>query len=246
MKWTMWSLALLASGCGYQYYAGPVRPVATQADVVLSVADDGTVTYTRERLEVKLRPMSAAELDRQFQAQSTGQMESTNPYTFTGSAPATTFQEQSRFMVFWLGVKNYAYPKVKIDPSRMVVRANNGREYWSLGFEQLDAYHRAYALGYRGNEYARYQERRDILRRTLYRGDEVFSGQETGGYVVFPALHPDVTDFEVAVDDVVLRFDYANEPTEAVDVRYRFTRDTGRIYGDGRVAINPHDTSSDN
>jgi hypothetical protein len=204
-------------------------------DSSISVADDGTVTFAQDRFEVRLKPMTDEELNRQFFNNSQSGPKSTNPYTFGNTVFWGTDEEKQRFTVFRVSVKNYAYPKVKIDPSKIVVKAGNKREYWSLNFEQLDTYYRAYAIGYRGNEYARYQERRDLLRRTMLKNEEIFSGQEAEGFVIFPALHPDVSDIEVQVFDVVLRFDFRNEPVETTSISYNFIRDIGKIYKDGRV-----------
>ena len=229
--------AVFISGCGYQYYTGPLHPVEEQASS-MSVADDGTVTFVQGRFEVWLRPMSDEELNRLYAAHSQDGPKSTNPYTFGNTAFSGPEQERQRFSVFRLGVKNYEYPKVRIDPARIALRAANGREYWSLNFEQLATYYRAYAIGYRGNEYVRYQERRDLVRRTLFLDEDIFSGQEQDRYIVFPALHPDVGDIEVTLYDAALRFDFRNEPIETIDITFRFTRDTGRIYKDGRVVLN--------
>ena len=229
-----WIFGLGVQGCGYNYYTGPLQPGEQQA-ASMSVADDGTVTFEQDRFEVRLKPMTDEELNRQFFNNSQSGPKSTNPYTFGNTVFWGTDQEKQRFTVFRVSVKNYAYPKVKIDPSKIVVKASNKREYWSLNFEQLDTYYRAYAIGYRGNEYARYQERRDLLRRTMLKNEEIFSGQEAEGFVVFPALHPDVSDIEVQVLDVVLRFDFRNEPVETTNISYSFVRDIGKIYKDGTV-----------
>ena len=221
-------------GCGYSYYTGPLQPGQDQASSI-SVADDGTLTFAQDRFEVRLKPMTDEELNRQFFNNSQSGPKSTNPYTFGNTVFWGTDEEKQRFTVFRLGVKNYAYPKVKIDPSKIVVKASNKREYWSLNFEQLDTYYRAYAIGYRGNEYARYQERRDLLRRTMLKDEEIFSGQESEGFVIFPVLHPDVSDIEVQVLDVVLRFDFRNEPVETTNISYKFVRDIGKIYKDGKI-----------
>lgn len=228
--------ALFYSGCGYHYFAGPLRPTEDQSET-MTVADDGTVTFTQDRFEVRLKPMSEEELNRQFFNNSQSGPQSTNPYTFGNTVFWGTDQEKQRFTVFRISVKNYAYPKVKIDPAKIVLKAANKREYWTLSFEQLDTYYRAYAIGYRGNEYARYQERRDLLRRTMFKNEEIFSGQEADGFVVFPALHHDVSAVEVQVHDVVLRFDFRNEPVESTDINYSFVRDIGRIYKDGKVVL---------
>ena len=227
-------VAVFAYGCGYYYYAGDLQPTETQAGL-MSVADDGTITFEQDRFEVRLKPMTDDELNRQFPSHSNAGPKSTNPFTFGN----TQFwgqeqQERSRFTVFRLSVKNYAYPKVRIDPSKIVLRASNKREYWSLGFDQLDTYYRAYAIGYRGNEYDRYQERRDLLRRTMFENEEIFSGQEADGFVIFPVLHPDVSQIAVELSDIVTRFDFRNEPSETIDLTYGFSRDIGREYTDGR------------
>ena len=47
---------------------------------------------------------------------------------------------------------------------------------------------------------------------------------------MFPPLPPDVTTFSVTIDDVALRFDYADEPVETVELTYRFRRDVHRGY----------------
>ena len=241
----IFSLALVMNGCGYNYYTGPLQPSEGQASS-MSVADDGTVTFAQDRFEVRLKPMTAEELNRQFFNNSQARAKSTNPYTFGNTVFWGTDQEKQRFTVFRVSIKNYAYPKVKIDPSKIVVKAANKREYWSLNFEQLDTYYRAYAIGYRGNEYARYQERRDLLRRTMLKNEEIFSGQEAEGFVVFPALHPDVSDIEVQVHDVVLRFDFRNEPVETTNISYNFIREIGKIYKDGTVKLNEIKVSNAN
>ena len=40
------------------------------------------------------------------------------------------------------------------------------------------------------------------------------------------------------VHDVVLRFDFRNEPVETRSIAYEFERDTGRIYRDGEIRLN--------
>ena len=225
-------LLLLGSGCGYTYYASPLRPADGQEEA-MAVADDGSVTYAQGRLEVRLRPLTDEELNRQFASHSRSGPESTNPFTFGDTELREGGEGQPRFTVFHLNVKNYAFPRVQIDPTLIRLAADNGREYWTLDVRQLENYYRIYVLGYRGNEYDRHQERIDLARRNMFRKEVIFSGQEVEGYLVFPVLHPDVSQVEVTIYDTVLRFDYRNEPVETVDIRYRFERDVGRLYPDG-------------
>lgn len=221
--WAMCWVLLSLSACSQAVHVGPFRPLAEQGES-LSVADDGSVTFVRQRLEIRLRPVAPEELSRQFAAQSDGGVKATNPYLITDRrVPAD--QASARFTVFALAVKNYAFPKVLIDPSQITLLSPNGRKYWSLTLPQLESYFRAYAVGFRGNEFLRHKERVDLLRKTLFRAEPVFSGQEGDGFVVFPLVHADVGEIQVIVKDAALRFDVRDEPTETVDIAYRFGRE---------------------
>lgn len=215
---------LAVVGCGFNYVASPLRPVESQK-TEMAIDDDRGITYARGRLEVRLRPMTDEELDRQFGGGSSPE-KSPNPYTF--GEREFWDGHRSRFTVFHLKVKNYAYPKVLIDPERIELLAANGRRYWSLSLQQLETYFRSDAIGYRGNEYLVFQQRLDLLRRTAFQPDPVFSGQESEGYVVLPVLHDDVSQIEVVIHGAALRFDYRGDPVETVDIGYSFERELGR------------------
>ncbi len=240
-RWTIWMAVMLAgmgiiSGCGYQLYTGALRP-ADEAlqEAAVEISDDGTITFARDRLEVSLRPMTDEELNRQFATVSRMGPESTNPYTYGDSKYWDIQKTPRRFTVFRLKVKNYQYPKARLDPLKITIMADNGRKYAALGLRQLKRYYGAYATGYRGNEYARFEKRKDILEQTLYPGDLIFSGQEQEGYVAFQSLHPDVSRITVTIRDMALRFDYREEPVETLDIRFSFERELGRIYPDGTI-----------
>jgi len=222
-------------GCGYYHYAGPLQPATRQPDRV-TVIGDNAVSFTQGQLQVELRPLTDAELNRQFARHSGDGPSSTNPYTFGNTRFWEGEKERHRFTIFRIRVTNDGYPKVKIDPSRMVLKAG-GAEYWSLNLQQLDTYYRAYAIGFRGNEYARYQERLDVMRRTLFKNEEIFDGQQVEGFVVFPTLHHLVSDIKLVIHDAVLRFDYRNEPVETVQIQCHFEREVGKIYRDGRLDL---------
>ena len=223
-------LLIFFVGCG-RYFLGPIRPLSeTQQEAPMAVRDDGTVSYVFERLEVSLRPLTDAELNRNFQSHSDKGAASTNPYTYGNWTPMGDEWTPPRFTVFLLAVKNYAYPKVKVDPSDITLKAADGRAFSALSFFELNEYHRAYALAFAGNAYALYKERQELLRKTLYATKMVFSGQEDEGYIVFPALPPDVERFSLEVDDLAIRFNYADEPVETLDLTYRFERDVFRGY----------------
>ncbi|HIC68995.1 MAG TPA: hypothetical protein EYO90_05640 [Candidatus Latescibacteria bacterium] len=226
------SIALLpVLGCGYAFYAGPMRPLETQGGN-MEVQDDGGVRFSRDRLEIRVRPITDDELNRRFQTESDDGRKSTNPYTY-GNTERPKQESGGRFTVFQVSVKNYEYPKVLIDPAKVSLITDNGREYWALSGLQLTNYFRAYVQGYGGNEYARFRERQDLLRRTMFPKEMIFSGQELVGFLVFQSLNPDVAQLTLKIHQAVTRFDYRDEPVEAIDISYRFGRDIGRVNRDG-------------
>lgn len=222
---------VLGHGCGYRYYTGPLQPVpeARQA-VQMRVSDDGTLTFVQDRLEVSVRPLTDEELNRQLFSVSQADEESANPYTFGDWKDPETGSTPTRFTVFSLKVKNYTYPKVWVDPAKASLVASNGRIYKPLSLLELKEYYRIYATAYAGAGYSLYEERRDILTQTFYPGTMVFSGQEQVGFVVFPKLHHDVERIRLDLADVVLRFNFRDEPVETVDIGYFFEREIGRVY----------------
>ena len=236
-------VGLLFSSCSYRYYAEDLKPMSEdEQGANKTVADDGTVSYTQARLEISLRPMTDAELNRQFSAYSNEGPNSQNPYTFGNSTYFRTGDTPQRFTVFRMYVSNYEYPKVYLDPKKVYITTPNGRKYYALRFEQLSIYYRRYvgsgvggnAPGMPGNAMFTWKEREGILRRTMFPDEEVFSAQENEGYIVFKPLASDVEELTVHIPDVVVRFDYKGDPIEYVDVEMYFEREIGRIYPDGR------------
>lgn len=223
-------LILIAFGCG-RYFPGPLqpRPSSEQGEHMV-VHDDGSVAYVFERLDIAIRPMTDAELNRSFATRSSNGALSTNPFTFGDWTPPGESFTPQRFTVFLLRVKNYAYPKVKIDPSKIELRSASERSYKPLTFLEISEYYRAYALAWAGNYYARMREREDLLRLHMYADKVIFSGQEYEGFLVFPPMPPDVTELAIHVNDVAVRFNYADEPVETVDLTYGFQREVFRGY----------------
>lgn len=221
-------LLLVLGGCG-RYFAGPLRPTSQQT-AAMAVNDDGSITYTLDRLTIELQPMTDAQLNRQFAGISAQGAESTNPYTFGDWKPSGDEWTPPRFAVFMLKVSNYQYPKVLVDPLKVHVSTANNRRYQSFSYAQLDEYYRAYWLGRTGKGRLSFESRTDLLRRTLFGGDVIFSGQDQEGYLVFPRLHDDVEEIQVHIDDITLRFNYANQPVETVDITFSFERDVFRGY----------------
>jgi len=233
---------LLFSGCSHRYYAEDLKPVSeAEQGQNKTVADDGTVAYKQARFEISLRPMTDEELNRQFSAYSSEGADSRNPYTFGNSTYFRTGETPQRFTVFRAFVSNYEYPKVYLDPTQVYITTSNGRKYYALTREQISIYYRRYvqggtggnAPGVNGNAHSVWKERDGIMRRSMFVNEQVFSAQESEGFLVFEPLAPDVDELTVHIPDVIVRYDYKGDPLERVDVEMSFERKIGRVYPDG-------------
>jgi hypothetical protein len=241
----IWACNLLAVSCvvltgcghelGYRHFAGPILPLAgTEVADEFVIRDDHSITYVKDRLEVSLLPMTVEMLNRQLAGNSetpegfhepNPYLKPTNPYTYGDWKPGWEEEQPTRFSVFLLKVKNYAYPKVHLDPYSIEIVAPNGRKYASFSRLAMADYFSTYAIGFAGNTYLPFRARKDVLLRTMYPEDVmVFSGQEQEGYVTFAPLAADVDKFEVRISGLVLRFDYRDQPVETIDIRYPFER----------------------
>jgi hypothetical protein len=230
---------VLISGCGHKlgqrHFAGPITPAAEISDPQFEVGDDRSITFTRDRLEISLLPLTPEMLNRQFAEYSktpegftepNPYVRPLNPFTYGDWEPPEGGEPPPRFSVFRLKVVNHSYPKVWLDPLKVELVTGSGRNYASLSYSMLVEYFRPYARGFSGNDYMVLNERQGVLLRTLYPGDEmVFAGQEGEGFVLFSALDRDVEDMTVWIRNVVLRFDYKGEPVETVDIPYHFSRE---------------------
>ena len=240
MRNVLWvaACAVALTGCvskvGERRFATTPEPTPVQNDG-MAVLDDGSIVFTKDRLEISLQVLRDDFLNRQFAATSSRGVESTNPYTFGDWKPWGQDWTPQRFTVVLLKVKNYEFPKVFIDPNALLISASNTRVYEVLDQGLLEDYFSPYLRSYAGTQRRTYEAITDQLVRTVYPPDMVFSGQETSGYIVFPTLHNDVDSFSVRVPDVAIRFDYKGEPVETIDLEYKFDRE---IY----MALQPRET----
>jgi len=243
----IWTLLLLSgilvsfSGCGYYLVPENFQPLEVEKQETLGestqmeVLDDGTVTFHQNRLEVSVRAMTDEELNRQFASASInsgGPAEElpSNPFTYGNWEDPRPGRVPKRFSIFRINVKNYEYPKVKLDPQQVVVRSSNGRSYYPWGSYDVEEYFRRFPLAFNGLGYMRLNERRDIFTRGRYPDDEFcFSGQEVGGYVVFSKIHDDVEEVIVEIPALGVRYDFRSEPVETIDLSFRFKRNIRKV-----------------
>ena len=217
-------LAGCISQVGLRRFATFPEPVMQQ-DEAMTVLDDGAVVYAKDRLEISLQVLDDGFLNRQFAADSRKGAESTNPYTYGNWKPWGQEWTPERFTVVLLKVKNYEYPKVFIDPKALVITTSNNRVYNALDDGLLEDYFSPYLRSYAGRQRRQFEDTTDLLKSTVYPPDMVFSGQEEEGYIVFPVLHKDVSNFTVNVPDMAVRFDYKGEPVETIDLAFKFQRE---------------------
>ncbi|MBT4501497.1 MAG: hypothetical protein HOC74_27460 [Gemmatimonadetes bacterium] len=218
-------MLLTLSSCG-RYFHTPLRPSDDQTES-MTINDDGSITYNLDRLSIDLKPMTDAELNRFTTVNSDLSL---NPYTFGDWAAPGDDWTPARFTVFRLKVNNYQYPKVKIDPLKARITTSNNRQYRPLSFAQLYDYYRAHWQGRTGQGRKAFQNRTDVLKRTLYSDAMIFSGREEQGFLVFPVLHDDVGKIEVHIEDIVLRFDFADVSVEEIDLSFSFQREIHQGY----------------
>ena len=236
-------LLLVLNSCGiklgYRHFAEPIVPSSAtlsqlEGDNQYVVGDDHSITFLQDRLEVSLLPLTAEILNRQFPSISdypSGYAKANpyevpyNPYTYGEWTPPGEEEAPARFTVFQLKVKNYAYPKVRVDPASIFITSPNGRQYQALTYSALVEYYWPYAVAYGGNSRANLAERRALIRRTLFSDEMIFSGQESEGYVVFTNLDYDVEEFTVWIEDMALRFDFKGEPGDTININYPFERE---------------------
>ncbi len=216
------------SGCisqvGLRRFATPPQPALEQNEG-MAVLDDGTITYTKDRLEISLQVLEDGFLNRQFASASNRGAESTNPYTYGDWTPWGQEWTPSRFTVILLKVKNYEFPKVFVNPDALTITSSNERLYNVLDEGLLEDHFSPYLRAYAGIQRRQFEDITDQLRRTVYPPDMVFSGQEATGYIVFPVLHKDVESFNVNVTDMAVRFNYKGEPVETIDLEFKLERE---------------------
>lgn len=220
--WILVTLLLL-SACG-RYFPTALQPAPQQMEG-MTVNDDGSVTYNLDRLAITLKPMTDAELNRLVSPSGDA---SVNPYTF-GDLPAPGEDwTPPRFTVFRVQVANYQYPKVRLDPTHASIATANNRDYKALSYGELYEYYKSHWQGRTGQGRVKFRDRTDMLKRTMYPDAIVFSGTDEQGYIVFPLLDQDVRQIRVALTDIAVRFSFADEPVETVDLSFSFQRDIRR------------------
>ena len=154
--------------------------------------EDSTTVFAQEGFRLKLRYLDDPALNREY-ARFTFREPNLNPFTYGTDRDLDRGYAPPRFTVFEMTVVNQTYPKVQVDPAKMVLHTDRGGEYRYWGVLKRDAdnsFERYYMerRGKGGNEDYYYQERMGLVRQALFRRHTfVFKGDAYSGKVVFCA-----------------------------------------------------------
>ena len=190
-------------------------------------SEDSTTVFEQAGFRLKLRYLSDQALNQEY-ARFTFREPNLNPFTYGADRDLDRGYAPPRFTVFEMTVVNQSYPKVMVDPAKMVLRTDRGGEYayWGVLKRDTDNSFERYYMerrGKGGNEDYYYQERMGLVREALFRRHTfVFKGDTYTGKVVFAPLHAEVRAITVEVEDMVLRVDAFDRPKEVTSASFAF------------------------
>ena len=231
-KWGVLAL-LVAVGCirfppDLRYAIGVVPQDALLQDAAYYFdPEDSTTVFAQEGFRLKLRYLDDQALNREY-ARFTFREPNLNPFTYGTDRDLDRGYAPPRFTVFEMTVVNQTYPKVRVDPAKMVLRTDRGGEYqyWDVLKRDADNSFEHYYMerrGKGGNEDYYYQERLGLVRQALFRRHTfVFKGDTYSGKVVFAPLHEKVRAITVAIEGIVLRVDAFDRPKAVTSASFAF------------------------
>ena len=210
----------------YRIQVSPHPELLERANYYFDPEDSSTV-FQKGGFRLKLRFLTDEQLNQEY-ARYTFREPNLNPFTYGRDRDLDKGYSPPRFAVFQMSVVNQTYPKVMVDPAKMVLRTDRGGRYayWDVLRRDAENSFEAYYMerrGQGGNEDYYYNQRLGLVREALYRRNTfVFRGESYSGKVVFAPLHPQVREIVVEVRDIVLRVDPFDRPRETVDAAFRF------------------------
>ena len=235
MRWgQMGLLVFLAAGCirfppDLRYKIGVVaRETLLQEAAYYFDSEDSTTVFQQEGFRLKLRYLDDQTLNQEY-ARFTFREPNLNPFTYGEDRDLDRGYSPPRFTVFQMTVVNQTYPKVMVDPAKMVLHTDWGGKYtyWAVLKRDADNSFERYYMerrGKGGNEDYYYQERMGLVRQDLFRRHTfVFKGEEYTGKVAFAPLHEDVQAITIEIDDIVLRVDAFDRPKEVANASFTFS-----------------------
>lgn len=229
-------LVLALSGCTpapQLHYHIDVTAVMPEEGVYYIDPVDSSSVWAKEGLQVKVRFMDDRMLDEEYDPK-------ISPYTLTGWTDPRTGYTPPLWTTFEVTVINRTLERVELDPTRVVLRLDNGNFYYcSQGVGVYKEYPHYFDYSYlkwgsrEGRiHYRATYDRNQLWRRTQYlREKPVRKGRKYSGKFTFPPLPPEARSFTLEINDFILAFDryepgYGN-PTEFMDLTFQFDVDHG-------------------
>jgi hypothetical protein len=190
---------------------------------------DSTVVYTREGLQVRIRFLTDDELAEEIPGDR-------NPYVYPGRFDPKLGYRPVQFTVFQVTVVNPTFPKVQLDPEKVLLKTDRGETLYPYAITRAESkgqprnfetYFRSKGVQ-TGNEQTLYLERVGIVRETVYHRDSpVFKGNTYTGRIVFATLPPESSGVTLVIPDFILRFGVHDEPEEFVSMEFPFSVSQG-------------------
>jgi hypothetical protein len=195
---------------------------------------DSSVVWSREGVQVKVRFHNDEMLDRQFPSYS--------PFTLKGWTHPVLGFTPPLWTTFEITVINRTRPRVELDPTKLVLRADGGQRFrcrqgagvWYDEDEYFDYSHVKWASRAGNVHYRATRQRDDIWRRHSFdREKPVRQGRKYSGFVTFPPLPPETKAFSLEINDFILSFDRfevgRGEPLEFTSMAFDFEVDQGTV-----------------
>ena len=200
---------------------------------------DSSVVWSREGVQVKVRFHDDEMLDRQFPADS--------PFTLKGWTHPVLGFTPPLWTTFEITVINRTRPRVELDPTTLVLRADNGQRFrcrqgagvWFDEDEYFDFSHVKWASRAGNIHYRATRQRDDIWRRPSFgREKPGRQGRKYSGFVTFPPLPSETKTFSLEINDFILSFDRfevgRGEPLEFTSMAFDFEVDQGPVEVSGK------------
>jgi hypothetical protein len=200
-----------------------------------SIGGDGvTLVYDLEGLQISVRPMNDRELNEKYPEESYKEgKNSTNPYTHGIWVDPNLGYTPPRFMVCDIGVFNFPFAKIRIQPQDVLLKSDRGGRAETYDINEADNPERSFERYYAergggkgassGVSRIQFEERMGIVRSSLYRNNEpVFKNDRYQGFLVFDPVDSRVRQVTVTLYDVALKFDVFGDPVESIDIPFTF------------------------
>ena len=235
-------LAMVAGGCAtlrslesqsYREYYIDVDSVLPDTEAYYIDPIDSSVVWSEQGIQVKVKFYDDAMLDAEYDIRFT-------PYTLTEVEIPDLDYTPPLWTVFEVTVINRTRERVELDPTRTILRLDDGSRLISRqgvgNWYDKDEYFDYSYLKWGGQEgnvgYHASLDRNPIWERSEYRREKpVRKGSIYSGKLTFPPLPEGTKSFTLEVNGFILAFDrfavgYGN-PVEFTDLKFDFNVDHG-------------------